>query len=768
MKNQDRTKNVAHNATEQHRTADAQKNCQRAEIQALYDLAPLGFCVFDTQFRYLRINERLAEINGIPAAQHINHTLREMVPDVADQTEQILRQVIDTGQPILNFEFTGTTFAQPGMRRMWGTHWLPLKGTTGLVTGVSVVVEEITDRKRAEMALRESEERYCRLTESTTDMIYIADRNGNILYANASAAAAMRSDVISIVGKRQEELFSPEVARRHTENIRKVFRTGEKHNTDGVYHFGPKEIWLNTQLIPLQDGTGQIVSVMGVSRNITARKRTETALKQARDELERRVEKRTAELANANKEIVIFRQFVESAGQGFAMASLDGKITYVNPFISHLLADGRSEDIIGNHILKYYPKDYMERREKEIIPQLLRDGHWEGEVVILHGKGSMPVQQNSFLVRDEQGNPAYFATVLTDITERKRAEETLQASEDRYRSVVEDQTEVISRIKTDGTFIFVNDVFCRFFGRSSEELLGCKWQPTAFPDDVPMIEEQLRAISPSNPIMVIENRVHSGLGEVRWMQFVNRGFFDREGRITEIQCVGRDITERKQAEEALQKEYRTLKHMLQSSDHERQLIAYEIHDELAQQLAGAIMQFQTYCHQKETNPKLAAKAYDAGITMLQQGHFETRRLIAGVRPPILDEDGVVAAVAHLVNEQNRLKGPEIEYRSRVSFDRLAPAVENSIYRIAQEGLMNVCQYSKSKKVRVSLVQREDRVRIEIQDWGIGFDTKSVQENCFGLEGIRQRARLLGGKCSIQSKVGKGTRITVELPVVERE
>ena len=82
--------------------------------------------------------------------------------------------------------------------------------------------------------------------------------------------------------------------------------------------------------------------------------------------------------------------------------------------------------------------------------------------------------------------------------------------------------------------------------------------------------------------------------------------------------------------------------------------------------------------------------------------------------------------------------------------------------------MNVCQYSKSKKVRVSLVQREDRVRIEIQDWGIGFDTKSVQENCFGLEGIRQRARLLGGKCSIQSKVGKGTRITVELPVVERE
>jgi signal transduction histidine kinase len=141
----------------------------------------------------------------------------------------------------------------------------------------------------------------------------------------------------------------------------------------------------------------------------------------------------------------------------------------------------------------------------------------------------------------------------------------------------------------------------------------------------------------------------------------------------------RDITERKRAEEMLEREHRTLKHLLQSSDHERQTIAYEIHDGLAQQLAGAIMQFQTYHHQKETNPKLAAKAYDAGLTMLQQGHFEARRLIAGVRPPILDESGVVAAVGHLVNEQSRQKGPKIEYRSSVDFDRLAPIAENAIY-----------------------------------------------------------------------------------------
>lgn len=154
--------------------------------------------------------------------------------------------------------------------------------------------------------------------------------------------------------------------------------------------------------------------------------------------------------------------------------------------------------------------------------------------------------------------------------------------------------------------------------------------------------------------------------------------------------------------------------------------------------------------------------------MLQQGHFETRRLIAGVRPPILDESGVLAAVSHLVHEHSRLKGLTVDYRSSVSFDRLAPALENAIYRIVQEGLTNACQHSKSERVRVGLVQRKDRVHIDIRDWGIGFDTKSVQENRFGLAGIRQRARLLGGKCSIRSTPGEGTRIAVELPVVARE
>lgn len=227
----------------------------------------------------------------------------------------------------------------------------------------------------------------------------------------------------------------------------------------------------------------------------------------------------------------------------------------------------------------------------------------------------------------------------------------------------------------------------------------------------------------------------------------------------------REVEERHRAQEALERERRTLEHLLRASDHERQLIAYDIHDGLAQYLAGAIMHLQITDHLRQRKPAEAAKAFEAGMAMVRESLNEARRLISGVRPPILDESGVVAAVAHLVYDFRANQGPEIEFRSNVNFGRLAPVLENAIYRIAQEGLTNACKYSQSENIRVELVQLGDQVRIEIADQGVGFDPQTVDEGRFGLEGIRERARLLGGNALIDSAPGQGARIVVDVPLV---
>ncbi|MBB5034320.1 PAS domain S-box protein [Prosthecobacter vanneervenii] len=136
---------------------------------------------------------------------------------------------------------------------------------------------------------------------------------------------------------------------------------------------------------------------------------------------------------------------------------------------------------------------------------------------------------------------------------------------DSYRTVVEDLTELICRFRPDGTITYVNEVYCRFFGKTHEELIGMPWQPSVVADDLSLIEGRLRMLSPKTPVVVIENRVYDGKKRVRWMEFVNRAFFDAQGHLQEMQSVGRDITERVQAEQRLQEGEQRWKFALESS-----------------------------------------------------------------------------------------------------------------------------------------------------------------------------------------------------------
>lgn len=140
---------------------------------------------------------------------------------------------------------------------------------------------------------------------------------------------------------------------------------------------------------------------------------------------------------------------------------------------------------------------------------------------------------------------------IMDITPSKSIEQELVKSEQWYRAVVEDQTEIISRFKADGKFTFVNEICCRLFGGSPKDYIGSRWQPVAHEEDVAMVEQKLKELSPQNPVITIENRVSGADGTLRWMQFVNRGFFDNQGRLIEIQSVGRDMTLLKEKERQL-------------------------------------------------------------------------------------------------------------------------------------------------------------------------------------------------------------------------
>lgn len=139
--------------------AEAAATTALVELEAVYASAPVGLCVLDAEGRWLRINDRLAEMNGLPAAAHLGRRIRDLLPDIADAGEALLHRVIQEGQPVLGIEISGETPARPGVVRTWVEDWLPLRDPDGQVVAVNVVTREVTEERESARALAASEAR---------------------------------------------------------------------------------------------------------------------------------------------------------------------------------------------------------------------------------------------------------------------------------------------------------------------------------------------------------------------------------------------------------------------------------------------------------------------------------------------------------------------------------------------------------------------------------------------------------------------------------
>jgi len=158
---------------------------------------------------------------------------------------------------------------------------------------------------------------------------------------------------------------------------------------------------------------------------------------------------------------------------------------------------------------------------------------------------------NCSIVTDTGGKPLHLLTYIQDITERKRMEEGLLESEERYRTIVEEQTDLICRFLPDTTLTFVNDAYCRYFGKSREELIGTSYLLLIPEREREIVINHIISLCQNPRTEVYEHQVIDRNGETRWQEWMDYGIFDKDGKIREFQAVGRDITQRKRAEEAL-------------------------------------------------------------------------------------------------------------------------------------------------------------------------------------------------------------------------
>lgn len=386
------------------------------ELEALYETAPIGLCVFDEHLRWVRVNKVIAEINGRPIEDHIGRTPLELVPDVGAQAEEALRTILRTGER-LDFEMTGTTAAQPGVKRFWSEHWVPIKDPVGRITGISVAAEEITDRKRAARALAESEEalrvserRYRTLAENAPEGIARFDRELRYTYVNDYGARLYGLSASDMLGRTATEIgMSPARAAFWKEQFEQVAASGTHRSLDFEFEspvFGRQ--YLSTVLVP---EPGEDFSILAITHDVTRLKRAENSLRES--------EARFRRLADAMPQLVwtarpdgtidYYNQRVEELS-GFARRD-DGTLTWEGAV--------HAEDLEST--LEAWRRAVQEARTYEVTHRLKRaDGatHW--------------YLTRAIPIHDGDGRVVQWFGTTTDIDLQKRTEEALREA-DRHK-----------------------------------------------------------------------------------------------------------------------------------------------------------------------------------------------------------------------------------------------------------------------------------------------------------------------------------------------
>ena len=230
---------------------------------------------------------------------------------------------------------------------------------------------------------------------------------------------------------------------------------------------------------------------------------------------------------------------------------MNGLITVLSPSL-HLLTGWTQQELIGKPVTNIYanPED-----RQILLNEIAKNGRVRDyEVLLLKRDGTrVPTSISANQIFNPDGTPAGIAGEIRDITERKRAEDALREREQRYHAVVEGQTEFICRFLPDGTHAFVNGAYCRYFGLDQKKMIGSRFRPEIPPDDAASLRQFFASLTPENPVGVIEHRIIMPDGSMRWQQWSDRAIFDPDGRtVKEYQSVGRDITDRKEAETALE------------------------------------------------------------------------------------------------------------------------------------------------------------------------------------------------------------------------
>ena len=609
---------------------------------------------------------------------------------------------------------------------------------------------------KANEELSVSEDRFRLLMDGVKDYaIFMLDPEGHVASWNAGAERIKGYTASEVIGRHCSLFYSPAAVAggRVEAELNKAAETGRMENEGWQVRKDGSQFWANVVITALRNGDGVLQGFSRVTRDVTERRQMEEVL-------------RESELR--------FRTIFEDAPIGIALSDSDGKFLQTNPAMQQML--GFSGEETGGKAFADAVHEENRRSVQECFTEMMEGTRGGYHMEIRYDRRDGRTGWSNLNVSRVTGDgeqPSYAIVMMEDITLRRATEQQMKMLAQTITSMNE------SVVITDlhNTILSVNPAFLKTYGYKDHEVLG-------------------RNVEILRPGTMLPGAVAAAIAAGEWTgELVNVRKNGEEfpillstsvvrddlGKAIALVGIARDFTEQKRLQEKLNDAERRRSADLRrfavsvqrAQEDERGRISRELHDDLCQRLSG--MKFRVEVLEDETR-LLSQKVYRQLRDFRQELDktiSEVRRVSSNLRPSVLDDFGLVVALKLLCKDFEKFHGLRtISHLGNGSPVRADANIEIALYRIAQEALSNIAKHATASKVALHLVHQDSSIQLIVEDNGKGFNQDDVSRaktsgGGLGLISMRERAELLGGNLDVATAAGKGTTISVTIPLGEQ-
>jgi len=733
----------------------AERQKVESRLQAVLESSPDPIYLKDRDSRLLLANPATFAVIGKPAEAVLGKTDAEFYDDPATGRAIMEndRRILDSGRMEVVEESIPD---EKGTRVLLSTK-APYCDPDGQVIGLVGVSRDITERKRAEEALRWSERRYRSFVEVTNQWAWVTDPSGLVVedipalraftgqtYEQARDdgwADALHPDDV----QRTLQVWDHAVATRMPYQIEYRMR---RH--DGTYRL------LLARGVPILDDQGSVIEWVGTCIDITESKQAELAVRESEERL---------------------RITLSSIGDAVLTTDAQGVVTYLNP-VAERLTGWPTPEAAGLPLGQVLPliNEITHQPTENPVVRVLQTGQVVGlgnhTALVSRDGRVIPIEDSAAPIMDAAGCPVGVVLVFHDVSEKRQAEAALLDSHDRLRLTTGAAEIGLWEWDVPSNTATLDERCLSLFGLPAGGALAYPEVLQAIhPDDRAGLETALQAALVDRSVFHAEFRIPTSDGTVRWVYARGQGVYDPAGNPCKMPGVVMDITGRKAVEAEIlanQARLEVQRRLIEQREQERQRIARDLHDGPVQALLAAT--FALHGLREVDCSDEVRRALEHIQASVQEQVNELRAYAGELRPPILAKFGLAKAIrSHLDSFRPKHPGITINFEETSVGPLLPEPARVTLYRIYQESLANLVRHAQASEVTIRLTKMDHQAHLDIQDNGVGFTVPEdwlelARHGHLGLVGMRERAEAVGGSLAVASQPGQGTCIQVIVPI----